>query len=123
MREHKEKKSDGLSYPTYGRGIDPNPNIDTYMINEHLCHDGVGTQTTKKKTLPGENGASPTKKPKQKRPKIISPSRQKYETLFERYFISKHLDKQLLNEKKTLAEEGLLPTEEAEKLDINKSME
>ncbi len=40
QREHKEKKTDSLSYPTYGRGLDPNPNIDTYMINTHLCHDG-----------------------------------------------------------------------------------
>lgn len=76
------------------------------MINEHLCHDAVGAQTTKKKAAPGDNGASPAKKPKQKRPKIISPSRQKYETLFERYFISKHVEKQLVDEKKTLAEEG-----------------
>lgn len=69
QREYREKKSDGLSYPTYGRGLDPNPNIDTYMINEHLCHDGA--QQKKKKS--GEE--SPGKKAKTKRPKIISPSR------------------------------------------------
>ena len=37
----------------------------------------------------------PMKKPKQKRPKIISPSRQKYETNFESYYISKHLEKKI----------------------------
>ena len=83
LREYKEKKTDSLSYPTYGRGLDPNPNIDTYMINEHLCHEGAGN---KKKTSNGD-GSSPSKKPKTKRPKIISPSRQKYETYFEKYFI------------------------------------
>ena len=34
LREFKEKRIDSsLSYPTYGRGTDPDPNIDTYMIN------------------------------------------------------------------------------------------
>ena len=93
LREHREKKSDGLSYPTYGRGLDPNPNIDTYMINAHLCHDG---SVTKKKTVNvGDASGSPAKKPKMKRPKIISPQRQKYETHFERYFVGKHLEKKL----------------------------
>lgn len=42
LRETKEKHVDSsLSYPTYGRsGVDPDPNINTYMINKHLCHDG-----------------------------------------------------------------------------------
>lgn len=53
------------------------------MINEHLCHDpGSGHKPAGEQT--------PTKKPKAKRPKIISPSRQKYETHFERYFVQKH---------------------------------
>lgn len=34
QREFKEKRIDSsLSYPTYGRGTDPDPNLDTYMIN------------------------------------------------------------------------------------------
>lgn len=73
------------------------------MINEHLCHDG---QMTKKKSVNVDaNSVSPTKKPKQKRPKIISPSRQKYETLFEKYFIGKYLDRKLDEEKKIKEEE------------------
>jgi hypothetical protein len=40
-RELKTKNYDSsLSYPTYGRGLDPNPDIDTYMINKSLCNDG-----------------------------------------------------------------------------------
>jgi hypothetical protein len=67
-----------LSYPTYGRGLEPNPNIDSYMINESLCNDNSGGK--KKAPTAAVNpddaaGGSPMKKPKQKRPKIISPSR------------------------------------------------
>jgi hypothetical protein len=107
LREHREKKSDGLSYPTYGRGLDPNPNIDSYMINEHLCHDGAQIQKKKVAVLGGAADGSPSKKPKQKRPKIISPSRQKYETNFEKYFINKHLDKKLNEERQQKLEDGL----------------
>ena len=47
LREPKEKRIDSsLSYPTYGRGIDPNPNIDSYMINKNLCNE---TGSPKKK--------------------------------------------------------------------------
>lgn len=52
-----QKKTDSLSYPTYGRGLEPNPNIDSYMINESLCNDG---STGKKKGIvasgPGGDG-------------------------------------------------------------------
>ena len=73
---HVQKKTDSLSYPTYGRGLEPNPNIDSYMINQSLCPDAADP-AKKKKILPGgdQDGGSPSKKPKQKRPKIISPSR------------------------------------------------
>jgi hypothetical protein len=70
------------------------------MINQSLCHDAESNK--KKKPLPGsenQDGASPSKKPKQKRPKIISPSRQKYETVFESYFISKYTEKKLKEQK------------------------
>lgn len=52
--------------------------------------------------MPGggqDGGASPSKKPKQKRPKIISPSRQKYETVFESYFVNKYTEKKLHEQK------------------------
>lgn len=40
-REIKQRRIDSsLNYPTYGRGIDPTPDIDTYMINNNLCLDG-----------------------------------------------------------------------------------
>jgi hypothetical protein len=76
-----------LSYPTYGRGIDPNPNIDTYMINKNLCHEG----SPNKKRNDQDEG-SPNKKDKQKRPKIISPKRQKYETYFEKFMVHKYVE-------------------------------
>ena len=100
QRVHVQKKTDSLSYPTYGRGLEPNPNIDSYMINQSLCHDAESNK--KKKPLPGsenQEGGSPSKKPKQKRPKIISPSRQKYETVFESYFLNKYTEKKLQEQK------------------------
>jgi hypothetical protein len=48
---HVQKKTDSLSYPTYGRGLEPNPNIDSYMINQSLCPDADPAK--KKKVLPG----------------------------------------------------------------------
>lgn len=82
LRETKEKHVDSsLSYPTYGRsGVDPDPNINTYMINKHLCHDG--SSPTKKLRIDTDDSGqevSPSRE-KSKRPKIISPTRQKYET-------------------------------------------
>jgi hypothetical protein len=63
-----QKKTDSLSYPTYGRGLEPNPNIDSYMINESLCNDNSGGK--KKAVAAGGNvsgdggNGSPMKKPK-----------------------------------------------------------
>ncbi len=100
QRQHIQKKTDSLSYPTYGRGLEPNPNIDSYMINESLCNDGSSGKKKTGPSIPGQEGQlSPTKKPKQKRPKIISPQRQKYETNFEQYFVNKHLEKKLAEQK------------------------
>jgi hypothetical protein len=55
QRVHVQKKTDSLSYPTYGRGLEPNPNIDSYMINQSLCHDAESNK--KKKSLPGSSEA------------------------------------------------------------------
>ena len=70
------------------------------MINESLCKESSGG---KKKpsgvNVSGDVSGSPTKKPKQKRPKIISPSRSKYETTFENYFKDKHVKSKLEEEK------------------------
>jgi hypothetical protein len=67
------------------------------MINESLCNDNSGgkKKVVSAANVSGEGNGSPMKKPKQKRPKIISPSRQKYETNFESYYISKHLEKKI----------------------------
>lgn len=58
------------------------------MINKGLCND---TQNTKKKNAMfngEEDGMSPlSKKDKAKRPKLISPKRQKFETQFEKFMV------------------------------------
>ena len=38
------------------------------------------------------NSPSPQKREKQKKPKVVSPRRQQFETKFEKYFIQKHVD-------------------------------
>jgi hypothetical protein len=54
--------------------LDPDGRIDTFMINKNLCHDG--SSPSKKQRSPGDDDSgSPSKKDKQKRPKIISPRR------------------------------------------------
>jgi len=78
VREAKEKHVDSsLSYPTYGRGVDPDPNINTFMINKNLCHDGSSPKKRQRLDT-DEEGASRLNQGK--RPKIISPKRQKFET-------------------------------------------
>lgn len=62
----KEGDSNDLAYPTYGRGLDPHPQMDTYMLNDKLLE---GSTTT------GVDG----KKEKDIRPKIMSPRRMLYE--------------------------------------------
>ena len=46
-REH--FKDNSLAYPTYGRGLQPNINMNTFMIQEGMC--GVAKR---KMTNPGE---------------------------------------------------------------------
>ncbi len=91
VREMKEKHVDSsLSYPTYGRGVDPDPNINTYMMNKNLCHDGESPQKKRKGTDEEDNRLD-----KGKRPKIISPRRQKFETQFERFMVHKYVEEEL----------------------------
>lgn len=59
-------ESNDLAYPTYGRGIDPHAEMDTYMLNDKLLEAG---------TTIGADG----KKEKDIRPKIMSPRRMLYE--------------------------------------------
>lgn len=87
LRETKEKHVDSsLSYPTYGRGIDPNPTINTYMINSSLCQEASSPNKRRQKNDNDDANGS-RKKSKAKRPKIISPRRQKFETQFEKFFV------------------------------------
>ncbi len=62
------------------------------MINSSLCHEG---SPSKKREKNNEDGDDSRKKSKQKRPKIISPRRQKYETQFEKFFVQRHVEDKL----------------------------
>ena len=87
-----------MSYPTYGRGIDPNPSIDTYMINSSLCQDGIhGSAAKKKVTIKRDANGTQLEDfsddgEGQKKPKIISPRRQKYEGQFEKFLVQKYVE-------------------------------
>ena len=72
QRECKVKKIDSnLSYPTYGRGVDPDQRMDTYMINQSLCQE----HHSPSRKVRMNQSPSPTRKEKQKKPKVCSPSR------------------------------------------------
>ena len=76
LREPREKRVDSsLSYPTYGRGLEPDPALNTYMINKHLCHDG--NSPSKRRDNDQKDGDEFILSDRQKgqRPKIISPRR------------------------------------------------
>ena len=45
-REH--FKDNSLAYPSYGRGMEPNINMNTFMIQENMCGD------IKRKTMTGD---------------------------------------------------------------------
>lgn len=86
--ETKEQfKDSSLSYPSYGRGLKPNINMNTFMVQE-------GMSGQQKKKLVEENGGpgSPQAscQAKQRR-RILSPRRQKFETLFERFMSEKYV--------------------------------
>ena len=82
LRETKEKRVDSsMNYPTYGRGMDPAPTLNTFMINQNLCHDGNNSPQRRKKN-DNQDGDDQlfSDREKGQRPKIISPRRQKFET-------------------------------------------
>ena len=85
----REKRIDSsLSYPTYGRGVDPSVSLDTFMINKDLCQGNSPHRRRMGKEFDEDSDDI-------HKPKIISPRRQKYETQFEKYFAYKHVDKRL----------------------------
>lgn len=62
------------------------------MLNKNLCHDGAKSPK-KKVTLDTDDII--IKEDAAKRPKIISPKRQKYETQFEKYMVHKYVEEKI----------------------------
>lgn len=82
-------KDNSLAYPTYGRGLTPNMNMDTFMIQEGM------TGQVKKKSVPGESlELSPQVSVQAlQRKKILSPKRQKFENQFESHMNERYVEK------------------------------
>ena len=83
-------KDNSLAYPTYGRGLQPNINMNTFMIQEGMC--GVAKR---KMTNPGEAMELSPQVSVQaaQRKKILSPKRQKFENNFEKHMHTRYVEK------------------------------
>ncbi len=77
------------------------------MINKNLCHDG---QSPNKKKRHETEEDSLSRLDKGKRPKIISPRRQKYETQFEKFMVVKHVDEKIKDKPEPPKEDGKFDT-------------
>jgi hypothetical protein len=86
--ETKEQfKDSSLSYPSYGRGLKPNINMNTFMVQEGMT--GLQKKKLAEETAgPGSPQASCQAK---QRRRILSPRRQKFETQFERFMADKYV--------------------------------
>ena len=85
-------KDNSLAYPTYGRGLQPNINMNTFMIQEGM----TGIQKGRKMTSDG--GALLELSPQvsiaaAQRKKILSPKRQKFENNFEKHMHDRYVEK------------------------------
>ena len=80
-------KDSSLSYPSYGRGLQPNINMNTFMVQE-----GMSGQQKKKLAEEAAGPGSPqaSMQAKQRR-RILSPRRQKFESQFERFMNEKYV--------------------------------
>ena len=85
--ETKERfKDNSLSYPSYGRGLEPNIEMNTFMVQENM------TGQQKKRTGDGPSSPQASVQAKQRR-KILSPKRQRFENYFERYMNQRYVEK------------------------------
>jgi hypothetical protein len=83
--ETKERfKDNSLSYPSYGRGLEPTINMNTFMVQEGM------TGIQKKKLGDGPSSPQASVQAAQRR-KILSPKRQRFENYFERYMQDKYV--------------------------------
>jgi len=83
--ETKERfKDNSLSYPSYGRGLEPTINMNTFMVQEGM------TGIQKKKMGDGPSSPQASVQAAQRR-KILSPKRQRFENYFEKYMQEKYV--------------------------------
>lgn len=95
MKEVKEKKQDSnLCYPSYGRGIDPEIPLNTYMVNPSLWKEAA---SPKKKNWVNKDEIA-TEPQRNKRTKVISPKRQLFENKFEDHMKKKFVEEALVEE-------------------------
>ena len=79
-----------MAYPTYGRGLQPNIQMDTFMVQEGM------TGMVKRKMTGGGDALelSPQVSVQaMQRKKILSPKRQKFENNFEKHMHTRYVEK------------------------------
>lgn len=93
QKEVKEKKQDSnLCYPSYGRGIDPEIPLNTYMVNPSLWKEAASPK--KKNWVNKDEIAGEVQR--NKRTKVISPKRQLFENKFEEHMRKKMVEEPLV---------------------------
>lgn len=96
MRELKEhfttkeyQKIASVNFPSYGRGLpDPDPKLNTFMVQEKMCDD-IKQENKKKREGSPDSVKSPTRK------RIISPKRDRFEKMFQEYLENKFVTSKL----------------------------
>ena len=87
---YKERfKDSSQAYPTYGRGMHPSINMNTFMIQPSM------TGEVKKKSEGAEFSPEITQQTKQ-RQRIVSPKRKRFEKHFDEFLKVKYVEKPLV---------------------------
>jgi hypothetical protein len=80
-------KDNSLAYPSYGRGLQPNINMNTFMIQETMCGGQQRKKTDHLELSPQVSVQAAQRK------KILSPKRQKFENNFEKHMHTRYVEK------------------------------
>lgn len=109
-----EKKESVLNYPAYGRGVDPRPDIDTYMLNENLLANSPQVKKKRRnRSLDGETKTSVA----DNRLRVMSPRRMQYESKFEKFIVKRYLGDDIGEEQVDASESQMfVPPSELEKV-------
>jgi hypothetical protein len=81
-------KDNSLAYPTYGRGLDPHRDMNTFMVQENMA----GSPDRAKKLAAGIDLSPQASVQAKQRRKILSPKRQRFENNFERFMNTKYVE-------------------------------